>query len=232
MPNQTHGSLAAEAAAYLANNAGAVGRFNGIQQEIRRQAVCLLAWARERGVFLTDSHTAGLEKNERDTIEHVVYLSPSGGRVIKCTKPGKFGYGHGPRGQYGRHPDATPFFYLQRLELMNQEFPTDLRLEGVALGKPNFGNEGDLRPYIVTSQRFIERIDKNRPHPSEQEIEGFMVALGFRLIENSCYNWFRESDGLVVTDTKQLNFIISHEGIVPIDLIISDPTLRCEPDAL
>jgi hypothetical protein len=36
---------------------------------------------------------------------------------------------------------------------MNQEFPTDIRLEGIALGKPDRGNEGDLSPYIVTSQR-------------------------------------------------------------------------------
>ena len=52
MSNKTHGSLAAEAAAYLANSAKAVSGFNGIQPEIRRQADCLLEWARKRGVFL------------------------------------------------------------------------------------------------------------------------------------------------------------------------------------
>ena len=50
MVSKTHESLAAEATAYLTNSAGAVGGFNGIQQEIRRQAACLVEWARERGV--------------------------------------------------------------------------------------------------------------------------------------------------------------------------------------
>ena len=103
---------------------------------------------------------------------------------------------------------------------MNQEFPTDLRLEGVGLGKLDTGDDEGLSPYIVTSQRYIEIVDEKLPHPSEQEIETFMVGLGFKLLDDSCYNWIRESDGIIVTDTRVLNFINSHEGIVPIDLII------------
>ena len=220
MANETHGSLAAEAAAYLTNSAGAMGGFCGIQQEIRRQAKCLVEWAKKRGVFLTDSYTKGLEKYEIDTTEHVVYFGSIDGRVIKCTKPGRFGYGHGPKGKRATFSNATPLFYLQRIELMNRVFDADLRLEGIALGKSDFGNEGDLIPYIVTSQRFIERADKNRPHPTDLEIEDFMVKLNFRLIPDSCYNWFRENEGVIVLDTKQRNFINSPEGIVPIDLIV------------
>jgi len=67
MPNKAHGSLAAEAAAYLEKSAGAVGGFNGIQAEIRRQARYLVKWARERGVVLNNSFTDGLEKFEPDT---------------------------------------------------------------------------------------------------------------------------------------------------------------------
>ena len=223
MANNTHEGLAAEAAAYLTSSEGAVGGFGGIQSEIRRQANCLIEWARKRGVLLTDSYpagVAGLEKYERDTTEHVVYFGEPGSRVIKCTMPGRFGWEHGSNGKYGNHCQATPLFYLQRLELMNQEFPTDLRFEGIAFGKPEFGNEGDLSPYIVTSQRFIEREEGKNQHPSEMEIEVFMKKLGFKLIDGSCYNWFRESDGIIVTDTKMFNFINSHAGIVPIDLII------------
>jgi hypothetical protein len=222
MANTTHESLAAEAAAYLAKYAGAMGRFNGIQPKIREQADCLLKWARERGVFLIDfdSRIAGLEKFD-DTREHVVYLDAPHHRVIKRTKAGRFGLGHGSNGKYGNHAPATPWFYLQRIELMNQLFPTDLRFEGVALGQSEFEAEGVLRPFIVTSQLFIERANDKRAHPSEEEIESLMVGLGFSLIEDSSYNWIRESDGIVVTDTRMLNFIVSHEGIVPIDLIIS-----------
>jgi hypothetical protein len=221
MANQTHGSLAAEAAAYLRESAGAVGGFNGIQSEIRRQATCLCEWARKRGVLLTDFCTDGLEKFESETLEHVVYLRHSDRRVVKCTKPGKFGLGHGPKGRYGTHSAATPLFYLERLELMNQEFPTDIRLESIVLGKSDHGNEEDLKPFLVTSQRLIEPADKNCPNPSEQEIESLMVKLGFKLLQDQCYNWIRESDGVVVTDAKMLNFINTDEGIRPIDLIIS-----------
>jgi hypothetical protein len=198
-----------------------VGGFNGIQQEIRRQAGCLVTWAQQRDLLLTDAYFLGLQKYERGTLEHDVYFGLKG-RVIKCTKPGAFGRGHGSNGKYGNHCPATPLFYLERLELMNQEFPTtDLCLEGIALGKSEYEDREVLHPYIITSQRYIEIVDERRPHPSEPEIENFMRRLGFSLIQDSCYNWIRESDGIIVTDTKMLNFIISHEGIVPIDLIIS-----------
>ena len=220
MANKANESLAAKAAAYLRESTGALGCVNGIQQDIQREADLLVAWARERGILLNGSHTDGLTRIERDTTEHVVYLRRSDLRVIKCTKPGRFGYAHGPKGKRARFSEATPLFYLQRLELMNQEFPTDLRLEGIALDKPNFGDKETLRPYIVTSQRFIEPADQKYPHPSQHEIDALMAKLGFKPLPSSCYNWFRESDGIIVLDTKQLNFINSPEGIVPIDLII------------
>ncbi len=142
MANKTDGSLAAEAAAYLKECAGAMEGGNGIQSEIRKQANSLFEWARKKGnLILTEHCTDGLEKFTADTQEHVVYLRRSDLRVIKCTKPGKYGRGHGAEGRYGAHPDATPLSYLQRLELMNQEFPTDIRLEGIALGKHDFGNK-------------------------------------------------------------------------------------------
>jgi hypothetical protein len=194
---------------------------NGIQPEIRRQADCLLEWARKKNLILTDSFTDGLEKNATNTLEHVVYLRRSDRRVIKCTKPGCFGLGHGANGHYGRHAPATPLFYLERIELSNREFPTDLRLEGIGLSRPNSGNQENLMPFIVTSQRLIEPIDEKHQNPSEQEIAACMTKLGFKLLPDSVYNWVRESDGVIVTDAKMLNFIVSDEGVLPIDLIFS-----------
>jgi hypothetical protein len=146
MANQTHGSLAAQAATHLREIAGAVGGSNGIQSEIKRQADHLLEWAWERGLTLADSYTAGLERIGIDTVEHAAYLNVSDNRVVKCTKPGKFGRGHEAEGKYATHPDATPLFYLERLEFMNQEFPTDIRLAGVGLGNPDYGNREEVRP--------------------------------------------------------------------------------------
>ena len=65
MANTTHESLAAEAASYLAESAGAVGSLNGIQSEIRKQADCLLEWARKRGIQLADFYPACLENLEK-----------------------------------------------------------------------------------------------------------------------------------------------------------------------
>jgi hypothetical protein len=221
MPDRTHEDLAAEAAAYLRESAGAVEGLDGIQPEIRKQGNFLIEWATQRGVLLNDSFLAGLEKYDRDTREHNVYFGSPGERVIKCTKPGRFGLAHGSNGKYGNHCAATPLFYLERIKLMNQEFPSNVRLEGMSLGKSEFAAEKDLQPYMVVSQNFIEAADDNHQHPSEREIEHFMLGLGFRLLEDSYYNWIREPDGIVVTDAKMLNFIISHAGIVPIDVIIS-----------
>lgn len=221
MASSTHESLAAEAATHLASSAGAVGCFNGIQQKIREQADCLLEWARERGFLLADFYPSGLENLEKYqgvTGEHAVYFGAPDNRVIKCTKPGKFGWGHGVN---AKHCAATPWFYLQRLDLMNLVFATDFRLQGIALGRPDSEDEGVLRPYIVVSQSFIERIDEKHEHPSEREIADFMVRMKFSLMKDSCTNWHRDADGIIVTDTREVNFIDSPEGIIPIDLIIS-----------
>lgn len=219
MATSTYGSLAAEAAAFLENSANAVGGFNGIQPEIRRQGAYLVRWAEGRGLLKIDP-CVGLEKYRRDTTEHFVYFGSANNRVIKCTKPGRFGWGHGVN---ARHCAATPLFYLQRLDLMNEVFGSDLRLEGIALGLSEYEPQAGLMPYIVTSQRYIEIADANKPHPSEEEIQHFMESMHFQLMTDCYYNWFRDSDGItiIVTDTRILNFIISHAGIVPIDLVVS-----------
>jgi len=48
-----------------------------------------------------------------------------------------------------------------------------------------------------------------------------MIKLGFCLLENCETNWIRKADGIVVTDTRVVNFIKSDEGVIPIDLIVS-----------
>ena len=219
MATTTHGSLAADAATHLAKSASTVESLSGSQKEIRRQADRLVEWARERSVLLTDTYTADLEKRGYETSEHEVFLRTSDNRVVKCTYPGSFGYAND--GPDGKQRAATPLFYLHRLELMNQVFGDDLRLEGVAFGKPRSGSEEDKRPYIVISQSLVEAVDEKSPCPSEQDVENFMVSLGFSRFENSHYRWHRESDGVIVSDTKPENFVNSHKGIVPIDLIIS-----------
>jgi hypothetical protein len=217
MAKETHGSLATQAAAHLANSEGAMGCVCGVQADIRKQAAILVEWARDKGCLFPEPPILGLELYAEPSTEHTVYFQqPRGGRVIKCTKPGKFGYAHGPKGNRPRMCDATPLFHLQRIELMNAVFGSDLCLEGIVL-------EADLPPYAVVSQGYVEPADKKYPHPTEIEIAAFMEALNFVLFKESCWNWFRQNDGVVVLDTKVGNFIPSPEGIVPIDLIIGKP---------
>jgi hypothetical protein len=166
---------------------------------------------------LPDDFTTTLEKREYETTEHEVYFRDSDKRVVKCTYGGSFGIAHGSNGKPRR---ATPLFYLHRLELMNQEFPTDLRLEGITLRKSRSGDENEKRPSIVTSQSWIDAVDENI-HPSDQQIAELMICLEFMRSEDSCYRWFRKSDGIMVSDAKPDNFINSYAGVVPIDLIIS-----------
>ena len=217
MATTTHGDLAADAAAYLAKSARTNESLSGSQKEIRRQADSLVEWAQERGVLLTENYIAGLEKHEGVFSEHEVFWRASDNRAVKRTYPGTYGYANGPK---GKQRQATPLFYLHRLKLMNKEFGGDLRLEGVTFGKPRTSGDESEKPSIIISQGWIDAVDGKDPHPTEQEIEDFMVALGFSRLDDSCYRWRRETDGVVVFDTKPDNFIRSASGVVPIDLLI------------
>lgn len=218
MADRAHGNLAADAAAYLEKGAGAIESLGGDTEEIDRQAACLVEWARQWNVLLTENYFAGLEKHHSTTAEHEVFYRAADNRAVKRTHPGTFGVTNEPKGNQ-RH--STPLFYLRRLELMNQMFGSDLRLEGVTFGKSLLiGAPGDL-PCLVVSQPWIDAGDENNPHPSETEIAAFMRSLGFSPLLELFYGWSNEEKGVVVLDARPDNFIHSTAGIVPIDLVIS-----------
>lgn len=212
-------SLAANAAAQLAKNEDTVASLSGSPSEIKRQAGFLVEWAEKQGVLLPDDHAAGLEKIEVPSTEHDVFNRVSDRRVVKCTHPGSFGYINDQLN--GRARRATPLAYLRRLELMNEVFGDDLIFEGVALGAIKHGCTDGRMPYIVISQSWIDAIDENSPEPPEKEIADFMESLGFNRVKDSCLQWYRKTDGIIVSDAKPLNFIKSHHGVIPIDLQIS-----------
>ena len=104
---------------------------------------------------------------------------------------------------------------------MNRVFKSNLRLEGILLGKSLLiGAKGD-EPSIVVSQPWIRPADPNRPHPLGAEIAEFMESLGFTVLSHSYYGWQRKADGITVMDARADNFIKSPEGVVPIDLVLS-----------
>jgi hypothetical protein len=225
MANTTHANLAEEAAAFIAESESANESLGGSGEEIRRQSDRLVYWANQKGAILQDDYTAGLERLEYDSSEHVVFYREADNRAVKRTFPGFFGYAHGLNGKLR---PATPLFYLQRWLLMNHEFPTDIRLEGVGIGSPRFTGVREKEPYMVISQHWIEAIDENNPYPSEEQIAERMSFLGFRQSEDSYKRWFRDSDRILISDAKENNFIFSHDGPIPIDLLISTVNLSEE----
>lgn len=115
--------------------------------------------------------------------------------------------------------NASPSEYLKRMALHVQVFGSDIRLEGVTKSeKPSMliGHPPG-QPSIVISQRWYE---KNGAITSE-DIHNLMVGEGFRAAAASYFGWYRPSDGIVIVDAKPDNFIKTLEGIVPLDLQIS-----------
>ena len=223
LAGEAHGDLAADAAAYLERSGYTLQSFGGDSQEIERQAASLIAWAREKGCILPPDCTAGLPKQASTTAEHQVFYRAADKRALKVTYPGTFGATPDPK---GAQRGATPLFYLYRLALMNRVFNSGLRLEGVTFGKSLvIGLSGD-QPSMVTSQPWIRPANAERPHPTSREITQFMASLDFVQVTKSYYGWQRTADAVTILDARPDNFIRSAEGVVPIDLVISQGSPR------
>jgi hypothetical protein len=219
MANTTHASLAEDAAAYLGRSSDAFQGFGSDPKEIDRQATCLIEWASKNNAVLSDSYTSGLEWQEGTTAEHEVFYRASDNRAIKRTHAGTFGVTDGKKGEQGH---ATPMFYLCRLLLMNREFDSDLRLEGIIFGKSLLiGVTGD-QPCMVISQPWHRPANKNFPHPSNMEIKEFMESLGFAEMKGSYFGWFKAEGKIKVIDARPDNFIKTEYGVIPIDLVVSE----------
>jgi hypothetical protein len=216
-----HGDLAADAAAYLERGGYTLQSFGGDAEAIERQAACLILWARAKGLVLADDYTAHLFRHNSTTAEHQVFYRQADNRAVKLTHPGTFGATPDPK---GAQRAATPQFYLHRLILMNRVFDAGLRLEGILLGKSLIIGVKGEQPSIATSQPWIRPADPQRPHPTNREIAQFMESLGFVQVSRSYYGWQRKADAITILDARPDNFILSPEGVVPIDLVISQST--------
>jgi Serine/Threonine/Tyrosine Kinase found in polyvalent proteins len=140
--------------------------------------------------------------------EHNVYLSDDGSRVMKFAK--NYGFIPAVVGTQIVMKTATPYDYLQRLALAEIVFPTGTRVEGITKSGT-----------FVISQRAIKG-----SHPAEDVIRKYLLKLGFVNVPprfgQGGRAWYRVIDKIFLLDTAPDNFIRAAQGIVPIDLMITE----------
>ena len=154
--------------------------------------------------------------------EHVIELNAQGTRVIKHAH--EYGFT-----LFADQPDvhnldhralnirrSTPGEYLERMQLQNQVFGDDIRLEGLS---------SDGRPVI--SQGVIKGRDATFP-----EIDKFMKGAGFVKISPDKQaltgilndtGWFHPAERIVVADLRPANVKVDHASgeLIPIDVMIT-----------
>ena len=185
-----------------------------------REQTRVAEWALAQGRLIHDRELEAIPLLSNSTSEHEVHYPTPDGRVVKKTWPGFYGQIPVWRGDRVEREPAMPSEYLDRQALQNEVFGSDLRLEGVNISeRPSMiiGERGG-QPSFVVSQRFIEAADPRSPKPSEARIATFLEAHGFEPLPRSYFGWLRAADGVVVLDARADNFILSAEGVVPIDL--------------
>jgi|GEM_PF-236 len=158
------------------------------------------------------------------TSEHQIWFDESQARAVKRTWPG--GFGQIPiaaaDAEAVDRASADLSAYLFRMALHIAIFGSDLKFEGIHVS-PEAGiiiGQALDQPSAVVSQEWVHAADPEKAAPSFREIAAFMVDRGFTSVPNSFFGWMRP-DGLTVIDAKPDNFILTENGVIPIDLQIA-----------
>jgi hypothetical protein len=194
------------------HDADNANRSSRVEAEQRR----LIQWAQENGKL--GSSRRLLPEFTRGG-EHGVFFQKRTKRYLKATLPDRQrGYGIA-LGSYSH--GATPSEYLDRLDLQNQIFHDDIRLERIVVKNG--------KPIVVTSQPAI----KGDP-PTQPALDELMTGKGYEELADGAY--YDERAGLLVFDLFPRNAIQAADGhIYPIDPVIQRITpefgqfLREEP---
>jgi hypothetical protein len=172
-------------------------RTRRVEVEQRR----LIQWAQENGKL---GSSGRLPPEFAKGGEHQVYFQKRTQRYLKATLPDRQkGYGislgsftHG----------ATPSEYLDRIDLQNQIFHDDIRLERIVA---NLG-----RPIIITSQPAIKGV------PAAQvALDELMTEKGYEKLADGAY--YDEQADLLIFDLFPRNAIQAANGVIyPIDPVV------------
>ncbi len=141
--------------------------------------------------------------------EHLVLFDGETSEVVKLTLPGTYGdYYEIIDGKINQF-DSTPEEYLLRMRWWEKLFSS----APLPLGITETGQ-------IVSRQRFI----KGDPDPPQKEVDQFLLDAGAVAVRQACWLW-KKTDGdseaeIWIGDARSDNFVLTPEGMVPIDLRI------------
>ena len=188
------------------------------QSDPASQKTALEKWAKDLGLQLEPDAILPLLK--RGGQEHDIFEDETSQRIFKVTRNGVFGLTPGidlalvASGSDARRLhlwEATPFHYLLRLHLQNQLIPELNRLEGII--------QHNAELSIVISQPRFDIIPV-----TEQEIDAWFLAQGFRKVASASY--YRENDNLGIFDAHDKNVLRSSLDpsiLIPFDVIPCHP---------
>lgn len=188
------------------------------QSDPASQKAALEKWAKDLGLQLEPDAILPLLK--RGGQEHDIFEDEASQRIFKVTRNGFFDLPPGidlalvASGSDDRRLhlwEATPYHYLQRLHLQNQLIPELNRLEGIILHNAELS--------IVISQPRFDILPV-----TEQEIDAWFLAQGFRKIASASY--YRENDNLGIFDAHDKNVLRSSLDpsiLIPFDVIPCHP---------
>ena len=141
-------------------------------------------------------------------------------RAVKLSWPGLYGQVPVVCNGMLERAVATPAEYLIRIILHNTVFGEEIILEGINTSdRPSLViGEPSGQPSFVVSQPWHRALDPQHPSPTIERVAEFMQPLGFISVAGSYFGWVRPTDGVVVTDARPHNFILTEQGIAPIDM--------------
>jgi hypothetical protein len=213
--------LGEQAASALEQDLGASQGIGAVEEE-----AFLKHWFQSNGLLISDSLWEAGTPITSHTAEHEVRYRGSDHRAVKRTWPGTFGFVPTCIDGSWQPAPASPSQYLHRQALQNELFGDQIVLEGamvssgpsMLIGQPPGGLS------LVISQPWLDAVDVTNPHPDQSEIATLMQERGFEPLFASLYGWKSNSNGWVVLDAKPDNFIITPDGILPIDLLLTEIT--------
>lgn len=162
----------------------------------------LFEFCREKG-FAFAENLKELTKGPKtqEGVEHRVFysLADDPPRVTKVTFPGKYG-----------RLEHTPFLYMERLALFTELFPElAIRFEDCVLS-----DKGEYM--IISSMQAFPG-----PHPRPDEINAFLINLGFLPYSDGSItiDYRNPRLGVIVRDCHPKNWVkIDGEHLVPVDI--------------